>query len=279
MNCMIIQDWQWKHHYLFLKKQQQAVNELTLNVIEECAAIKTLWNHRTVRYLLMIQQNLKKSEAELLIIMNEWLWIIIEEFQSVFKLTLSDKLSSKWMFKHSINISDVKSVNINAYFLSQLQLNKQAKQIMKLMNKDLICEFTSSWSFLVLFVKKKKNTWWMCIDYRALNNITVKNEYSLSWIQKYLDQIDKAWYLIKLNLTLSYYQVCVIKDNTKKTVFNIHYSKYKFTAMFFKLYNASVTFQSMMNSILQNLLNKFCLIYLNNILIFFNSISDHQKHL
>ncbi len=65
----------------------------------------------------------------------------------------------------------------------------------------------------------------------------------------------------------------------KKTVFNIHYNKYKFMTMLFKLYNVSTTFQLMMNSILQNLLNKFCLIYLNNILIFFNSISDHQKHL
>jgi len=71
----------------------------------------------------------------------------------------------------------------------------------------------------------------------------------------------------------------MIKDNTKKIVFNIHYSKYKFTAMLFELCNVSVTFQSMMNSILWNLLNKFYLIYLNNILIFSDSILNHQKHL
>ncbi len=211
--------------------------------------------------------------------MNEWLQVIIEEFQSVFKLTLLDKLSPKQMFKHSINISDIKSVNINAYSLSQLQLNKQTKQITELMNKDLICESASSWDFLILFIKKKKSTWWMYIDYRVLNNITVKNEYSLLWIQKCLNWIDKAQYLIKLDLTLSYYQVCVIKDDMKKTVFNTHYDKYKFTAMLFELCNALMTFQSMMNSILWNLLNKFCLIYLNNILIFSDSISDHQKHL
>ena len=69
------------------------------------------------------------------------------------------------------------------------------------------------------------------------------------------------------------------KNNIKKTVFNTHYNKYEFMTMFFKLCNVSATFQLMMNSILWNLLNKFCLIYLNNILIFFNSISDHQKHL
>ncbi len=62
------------------------------------------------------------------------------------------------MFKHSINISNIKPVNINAYFLSQLQLNKQTKQITELMNKDLIYESVSSWDFLILFVKKKKNT-------------------------------------------------------------------------------------------------------------------------
>jgi len=96
------------------------------------------------------------------------------------------------MFKHSINTDDVKSVNINAYFLSQLQLNEQTKQIMKLMNKDLIYKSISLWGFLILFVKKKKNTWWMCIDYRVLNNVIVKNEYSLFWIQKCLNWIDKA---------------------------------------------------------------------------------------
>ncbi len=68
---MTVQNWQWKHYYLFLKKQQWAVNELTLNVIKECAAIKTLQNYRTVKYLLVIQQNSEKSEAELLIIMNK----------------------------------------------------------------------------------------------------------------------------------------------------------------------------------------------------------------
>jgi len=244
-------------------------------VIEECTAMKTLWNYRTVKYLLVIQQNLKKSEAELLIIMNEWLQTVIEEFQFIFKLTLSDKLSSKQMFEHNINISNIKSVNINAYLLSQLQLNKQAKQIIELMNKDLIHESASSWGFLILFVKKKKSIWWMCINYRVLNNVTVKNEYSLLWIQECLDWIDKVWYLIKLNLTLSYYQVHIVKDDTKKTVFNIYYSKYEFITMFFKLCNASTTFQLMMNSILWNLLNKFCLIYLNNILIFFNSILNH----
>ena len=166
------------------------------------------------------------------------------------------------MFKHNINISNIKSVNINAYFLSQLQLNKQTKQITELMNKDLIHKFISLWGFSVLFIKKKKSTWWMCIDYRVLNNITVKNKYLLSQIQKCLNkyllsqiqkclnQISKVWYLIKLNLTLSYFQVYIIKNNTKKTVFNTHYSKYKFTAMLFELYNVSVTFQLMMNSIL-----------------------------
>ena len=73
---MIIQNWQWKHHYLFLKKWQQAVNRLTLNVIEEHTAMKALQNYRTVRHLLVVQQNSEKSEAELLVIMNEWQQVV-----------------------------------------------------------------------------------------------------------------------------------------------------------------------------------------------------------
>ncbi len=96
------------------------------------------------------------------------------------------------MFKHSIDINNIKSVNINAYFLLQLQQNKQIKQITELLNKDLICKSVNLWVFLILFVKKKKSTWWMCIDYKVLNNITVKNKYSLFWIQKCLNWIDKA---------------------------------------------------------------------------------------
>ncbi len=103
---------------------------------------------------------------------------------------------------------------------------------------------------MILFIKKKKSIWWMCIDYKVLNNITVKNEYLLSWIQKCLDWIDKAQYLIKLNLTLSYYQVYIIKNDIKKTVFNTYYNKYKFIAMLFKLCNVLMTFQLMINSIL-----------------------------
>ena len=179
------------------------------------------------------------------------------------------------MFKHIINMNNIKLININAYFLSQLQLNKQTKQVVKLLNKDLIQKFTNLWNFSVLFVKKKKSTWWMCINYRMLNNITVKNKYSLFWIQKCLDWINKTQYLIKFDLTLNYYQVCVIKNNTKKTVFNTHYNKYKFTTISFKLCNVFAIFQLIMNFILKNSLNKFCFVYLNNILIFFNSILNH----
>jgi len=183
------------------------------------------------------------------------------------------------VFEHSIDTGDAKPVNINAYPLSQLQLDEQAKQVTELLDKALIRESASPWGFPVLFVKKKEGTWRMCIDYRALNNVTVKNGYPLPRIQECLDRIGKARYLTKLDLTLGYYQVRVAENDTKKTAFNTRYGKYEFTAMPFGLCNAPATFQSMMNSILRNSLDKFCLVYLDDILIFSNSISDHQKHL
>ena len=109
---------------------------------------------------------------------NKQLNQIIRSFWQVFRKFLSDVLFSKRQNKHTIKIKNAKSININVYFMFHLQFEKQINQIKKFLKEELIRKSINSWSFSVLFVKKSIE-WKMSIDYRILNVVNVKNEYSL----------------------------------------------------------------------------------------------------
>ena len=118
----------------------------------------------------------------------------------------------------------------------------------------------------------------MCIDYRILNTVNVKNEYSLLKIRNCLDKFDFIIHLIRFNLTTEYYQIKIADVDIFKIVFNIRLKTFEYTVMFFKLTNVSAIFQIIMNKILRSYLNKFVIIYFDDIVIYFNSIDEHRKH-
>ena len=105
-----------------------------------------------------------------------------------------------------------------------------------------------------------------------------KNEYLLPHIQKCLNRLEKVKHLTKLDLISDYWQVWVTEKNISKTVFNTRQDKFEFTVMLFDLMNAPVTFQSMMNHILHEFLNKSVIMYLNDILIYSDFMNKHWKH-
>src|SRR5438045_8924674 len=119
----------------------------------------------------------------------------------------------------------------------------------------------------------------MCIDYRALNKATVRNAYPLPRIEDCLTQLGKAKHLTTLDLTSGYWQVHIADEDIPKTAFNTWYGKYAFVVMPFGLTNAPATFQTLMNQILRPYIDKFVLVYLDDILIYFNSDEEHQEHL
>jgi hypothetical protein len=130
----------------------------------------------------------------------------------------------------------------------------------------------------VLFVKKD-GMLRLCIDYRGLNNLTIKNKYPLPLIDEFFDQLQGSCYYSKLNLWQSYYQVRIKEEDILKTAFNTWYGYYEFVVMPFGVTTAPTVFINMMHLIFQPYLDKFVVVFIDDILIYSRSPEDHVAHL
>lgn len=204
---------------------------------------------------------------------------ILTRFKDVFRAELPTALPPERNVAHEIHTGSNRPVNINAYGLSSEKLDEQAKQVEELVRKGLIRQSSSAWGFPVVFVRKPHGKWRMCIDYRALNNVTEKNGYPLPRIQELLDLVGNARILSKIDLTAGYWQIRMGEGSIKKTAFNTIWGKYEWLAMPFGLCNAPATFQSIINNTLRPLLGRNVVVYLDDILIFSTSLEEHRKHL
>jgi len=130
----------------------------------------------------------------------------------------------------------------------------------------------------VLFAKKKDGTLRLCVDFCNLDKITWKDQYPITLITNLLDQLGSAKVYTKLNLHAGYYNVCVAAGHKWKTAFQIHYGSFEFLVMPMGLTNTPATFQAFMNQIFQDMTDIFVVLYLNDILIFSDSLEDHRVH-
>jgi len=127
------------------------------------------------------------------------------------------------------------------------------------------------------FVKKKDGGLYLCVDYRQLNDITIKDRTSLSLIRESLDQLSSATIYTKLDIRDGYYNLRIAAGDEWKTAFRTRYGLYEYYVMPFRLTNAAESFQRWMNEILSEYLDIFCVAYLDDILIFSQNLEDHQK--
>ncbi|GJU76714.1 putative reverse transcriptase domain-containing protein [Tanacetum coccineum] len=145
--------------------------------------------------------------------------------------------------------------------------------------KGFIRPSSSPWGAPVLFVKKKDGSFRMCIDYKELNKLTVKNRYPLPRIDDLFDQLQGSSIYSKIDLRSGYHQLRVREEDIPKTAFRTRYGHYEFQVMSFGLTNAPAVFMDLMNRVCKPYLDKFVIVFIDDILIYSKSKKEHEEHL
>nr|GEZ29784.1 putative reverse transcriptase domain-containing protein [Tanacetum cinerariifolium] len=165
------------------------------------------------------------------------------------------------------------------YRLAPSEMKELSDQLQELSNKGFIRPSSSPWGAPVLFVKKKDVLFQMCIDYRELNKLTVKNRYPLLRIDDLFDQLQGSSIYSKIDLRLGYHQLRVREEDIPKTAFRTRYCHYEFQVMSFGLTNAPAIFMDLMNRVCKPYLDKFVIVFIDDILIYSKNEQEHGEHL
>jgi hypothetical protein len=165
------------------------------------------------------------------------------------------------------------------YRMAPLELKELKEQLQELLDRGFIHPSVSPWGAPVLFVKKKDESMRLCIDYRELNKVTVKNRYPLPRIDDLFDQLHSSQVFSKIDLRSGYHQLKIKEEDIQKTAFRTRYGHYEFLVMPFGLTNAPAAFMDMMNRTFRELVDRCVVVFIDDILIYSKSREEHEEHL
>jgi hypothetical protein len=192
---------------------------------------------------------------------------LVEEYKDLFTSPVGVPMHCQ--VKHPIDlIPGAPFPNGPIYRCSLLENEEIKHQIHELIYKGHIQPSSSPCGSPIVLVQKKDGMWWLCIDYRALNKIIVKNQYPIPQIDDLLDQLKGAKFFNKIDLKSGYHQVPIESTDVWKTTFKSKEGLFEWLVMPFGLTNAPTTFMRMMDDILWSFTNSFVVVYLDDILIF-----------
>ena len=165
------------------------------------------------------------------------------------------------------------------YRMSDTELKEVQNKLTELIDLEFIRPSSSPWGAPVLFASKKDGGLRFCIDYRALNRLTVKNSYPLPRVDDLLDQLNSAKYYSKIDLLMGYHQIRLSPDSIPKTAFRTKYGSFEFLVLPFGLTNAPGFFMTLMNEVFSDYIDKFMIVYLDDILIYSRNWEEHLRHI
>ncbi|GJW54230.1 putative nucleotidyltransferase, ribonuclease H, partial [Tanacetum coccineum] len=204
---------------------------------------------------------------------------IVSEFQDVFPEELPGIPPIRDVEFNIELIPGAEPISKAPYRMAPIELKELKDQLQELLERGFIRPSVSPWGAPVLFVKKKDGSMRLCIDYRELNKITIRNRYPLPRIDDLFDQLQGAKHFSKIDLRSGYHQLRVKEQDISKTAFRTRYGHYEFLVMPFGLTNAPAVFMDLMNRIFHEFLDKFVIVFIDDILVFSKSKEEHEDHL
>ena len=218
------------------------------------------------------------STEHLNIAQKEQVCNLLNEFQDVFSKDKND-IGQTSVTEHYILTGDAPPIKQRPRRTPMAFKDDEEKEIKNMLERGIIKESTSPWAAPIVLVRKKDNSTRFCIDYRKLNAVTQKDSYPLPRIQDCLDSLGGSKYFSSMDLASGYWQIPVREEDKPKTAFVSKSGLYEFQFMPFGMVNAPSTFERCMETILRGLHWKTCLIYLDNIIVFSETIEEHLSRL
>ncbi|KAL2923900.1 Retrovirus-related Pol polyprotein from transposon 17.6 [Bienertia sinuspersici] len=205
---------------------------------------------------------------------------ILEEYKGLMPEELPKKLPPRRAVDHAIELEPGARPPAKApYRMGPSELAELRKQLDGLIEAGFVRPSKAPYGAPVLFQRKADGSLRMCVDYRALNKVTVKNKYPIPRTDDLFDRLSRATYFTKLDLRSGYWQVRIKDGDEPKTTCVTRYGSYEFLVMPFGLTNAPATFCNLMNDVLYEYLDRFCVVYLDDIVVYSQTLDDHVQHL
>lgn len=267
-SCIIIR---WEQYTIELK---QSRSQKAVKLVLDAEKGNTIDKGDTC---FLIQVRSVRNDKELGTILDE-VTGLTEEYQDVFDEPKG--LPPQLSHDHKIPLKlDSIPVNANPYKCPYIHKTEIEKVVKEMLTSGIVRHSSSPYASSVLLVRKKDNSWHLCVDYRALNFMPVKNKFPIPVIEELLAELKGSCIYSKLDLRSEYHQIRVHEDNIPKTALRTHQGHYEFLVMPFGLTNAPATFQSLMNLVFSKHLRYFVLVFFDDILVYSLSMELHKKHL